>query len=118
MSKNIEYNGWTNWETWNLKLWIDNDENLYHEINSRVHANIFDSIIKKGGFDNVDYYEVSIMLHKYFETLIFDEQVHLLGFFRDVSIQALNDVNFMEIAEHIVNDLREDEERIEKISSK
>jgi|TARA_R110000744_G_C19354280_1_gene560711 hypothetical protein len=117
MNKNIEYNGWTNWETWNLKLWIDNDENLYHEINSLVHANIFSSIIKKGGFDNVDYYKVSTRLHEYFETLTY-EKIIGFGFFRDVSIQALNDVNFMEIAKHIVNDLREDEERIEKISSK
>jgi len=27
----MSYNGWTNWETWNVALWIDNDEPMYRE---------------------------------------------------------------------------------------
>ena len=25
-----EYNGWTNYETWNVALWLQNDEGLYN----------------------------------------------------------------------------------------
>jgi hypothetical protein len=25
------YNGWTNWETWQINLWLDNEEPLYRE---------------------------------------------------------------------------------------
>ncbi len=29
MTADKTYNGWTNYETWNVKLWMDNDEGSY-----------------------------------------------------------------------------------------
>lgn len=33
-----EYNGWSNWETWVSKLWIDNDESVHAMVVEMVEA--------------------------------------------------------------------------------
>lgn len=30
----MAYQGWTNWETWNVALWAGNDEPIYREVRS------------------------------------------------------------------------------------
>ncbi len=34
--KDREYNGWPNYETWNVMLWLDNDEEMYRYYRSRA----------------------------------------------------------------------------------
>jgi len=37
--ENERYNGWKNYETWNVSLWIDNDQGLYERAREIVNNN-------------------------------------------------------------------------------
>lgn len=39
MAHDTRYNGWKNRETWNVALWIGNDEGLYHLARECVREN-------------------------------------------------------------------------------
>lgn len=36
----MTYNGWSNYETWNINLWLNNEEPLYHAKTSFIHTNL------------------------------------------------------------------------------
>jgi hypothetical protein len=43
------YNGWANWETWNVALWFGNDETLYRAVLRQIeHRGAFTSDSARG----------------------------------------------------------------------
>ena len=95
--KDTKYNGWTNWETWNFKLWLDNDFTSWMPtIRSRD--------------EKVKTYELS----KWLESHVADDWKEIQtddrypGFFHDVCNMAIREVNFFEIAEHLIEEREND----------
>jgi len=109
-----KYNGWSNYETWNFKLWLDNDET--------VHNYIIDEIkkIKAIGYD-AEAYEVSNFLRSYIDDNMpnlnvstrsqskYGSMCDKQGFYLDILNTALRCINTYEIAESYLEDLKEDE---------
>ena len=109
-----KYNGWTNYETWNFKLWLDNDET--------VHNYIIDEIkkIKAIGYD-AEAYEVSNFLRSYIDDNMpnlnvstrsqskYGSMCDKQGFYLDILNTALRCINTYEVAESYLEDLKEDE---------
>ena len=45
----ISYNGWENYETWNVALWLQNDEGLY---NLALECGTYEDFVNEIGVDN------------------------------------------------------------------
>jgi hypothetical protein len=90
MTKN-KYNGWTNYETWSYKLWLDNDYNTYNSIIelAKEHENSYD---------------LSCALSDLAITNA--PEIHS-GFYSDVMYSSIKEVNFLEIAESYLEEVRE-----------
>jgi hypothetical protein len=82
-----DYNGWKNWETWNYKLWLDEEGN----------TNWYYEYVKE---NNTSVEQLTDMLdNEAWER--YDEINQTSGFFNDVVSHAIRAVNFREIAESI-----------------
>ncbi|MBO33840.1 MAG: hypothetical protein CMM74_12840 [Rhodospirillaceae bacterium] len=90
----MKYNGWTNWETWNFKLWIETDEGSYHKALNMANG--------KNG------YQLSLALENWAYDM-FDELGVESGFFADVCKTSISEINFYEIAESYLLETEEGE---------
>ena len=120
-----KYNGWSNYETWNFKLWLDNDEDLHNYIIGEIKK--IKALPDKDNKVN----EVSNFLRSYIEDNMPNlnvstrsQSVHgsmsdKNGFYNDILNAALRDINTYEIAESYLEDLKEDEPKtaIEKMDA-
>ena len=109
-----KYNGWSNYETWNFKLWLDNDQDVYNYIIDEIKK------IKAIGYD-ADAYEVSNVLRSYIDDNMpnlnvstrsqskYGSMCDKQGFYLDILNTALRCINTYEVAESYLEDLKEEE---------
>ena len=87
------YNGWTNYETWNVKLWLDNEEGTYADTQHMA----------RGARDE---WELADELKSYVEDMAPDLGASM---FADLLGAALSEVNWQEIAAAYIEDYAEGE---------
>lgn len=106
MSNDNTYNGWTNYETWVVNLWLDNDQGMNEELDDWASEAMQEAI----DADESDVRASACStLAKRIESFIDDQQegasMPTSGMFADLLSHALGMVDWREIAEHHINEI-------------
>ena len=98
-----EYNGWTNYETWNVALWIDNDQGSYNHWRAAAQE-AWDEAepTKTWTREESARFKLSEQLK---DDIAVENQPELEGCYGDLLSAALSEVNWDEIAEHMIEDV-------------
>jgi hypothetical protein len=97
--RTMSYNGWSNYETWNVKLWLDNEQNSAYAMEelAAIHR------------DNV--YELAGQIKDYVECDMPDMEASLWS---DLLRSAFDEVDWREIARAYIEDLPDEDEEDEE----
>ena len=103
-----KYNGWTNYETWDCKLWIDNEQSsqaYWREVAQEAKANPIEN-----EYMTLERCIVNALADNMKEQ--FEEQAEAwmkdqASFFADIFNAGLGRVNWHEIAESLIEELDE-----------
>lgn len=99
-------NGWSNYETWVVKLWIDNEQSsqdYWREIAQEVYESATPNpLLPNQTVEEAFVYDLSQRLKSEFEE---NNPVTDASVYSDLMNAALSEVNWYEIAEHYVEDV-------------
>ena len=87
-----EYNGWTNYGTWAVNLWLSNDAGSYEYWAEQA--------------DGADVYELACQLRAEHLDAV-PVELNAVGWAADLLGAAMSAVNWQEIARHIIDDVAE-----------
>jgi len=107
-----EYSGWTNYETWNVKLWMDNDQASQEEWYDRARRTWAVASKTKAPTDTTEqeHEEAVSSLAEQLEEY-YDHEVDAwigdkpISCFSDMLLASLREVNWREIAGHLLEDI-------------
>lgn len=103
METDKTYNGWTNYETWVTALWLDNDFDLYTELNIKAKELYAEATKEYNIEDSIK--EATYKLSLEIKSLIEDNTPTTEGVYADLLNASISEINWYEIAEHYTNDL-------------
>ena len=102
---NDKYNGWTNYETWVVNLWIDNDEGMQDMVNEWADDALANASPKYSGqsIEKAAAYDLSRLIKDWHG----ENTPTTEGVFADLLNAAIDSVNWYEIAEHFIGEAKE-----------
>jgi hypothetical protein len=119
-----KYNGWTNYETWNVKLWMDNEQGTYEYYREQAREcwkaakapseNAKFTGIEPFTRDEKAALRLARLLRDEYETAMhdwLDESGKSACVWADLLGAALGEVNWDEIARSMVDDMNEDDKQ-------
>lgn len=109
MATHKEYNGWYNYETWLLKLWIDNEEGSSRYWDE-VAQETYDEAEAERSFTREERAALTLSdrLKSEFEEA--NPLADQASFWCDMINAALSEVNWYEIATHYIDDVEKETE--------
>jgi len=95
------YNGWTNYETWTVSLWLDNEEPTYRywrEVAAECRHEVGDSTQVCDGDCTVEEAASFMLAQKLRREITGASPLQNPSMYGDLLLAALNEVNWEEIA--------------------
>lgn len=103
MATDNTYNGWTNYETWLVNLWIDNDQGSQEHYQELARETLQRCIDDDEDKDDAVSAFADLLKEEHEEAQ--DQCVGVSGVFADLLNAAMGSVDWREIARHYIDDI-------------